>query len=167
MGLPSEDQAWRWHSCLDMDAGSTRYARVWQSWVQMSGTVGLFPSLWPLCPSEHQAWGGGCGCLADGEHGNTRCVGKLVAAGAAGEVPVESFSNCWQLVFKGLSGGPSLLLGTAGAQRVPLADVLTCWSAYQALKGHPSRDLPPLGSCWPCRWGEREAIVMAPPPSPQ
>ena len=153
--------AWTWMLEAPGMQGSgshgCRWAALW----------GSFPASGHSAPVNTRHGGGGCGCLADGEHGNTRCVGKLVAAGAAGEVPVESFSNCWQLVFKGLSGGPSLLLGTAGAQRVPLADVLTCCSAYQALKGHPPRDLPPLGSCWPCRWGEREAIVMAPPPSPQ
>lgn len=48
-----------------------------------------------------------------------------------------------------------LLLGTAGAQRAPLADVLICWSANQALKGHPPLDFPLLGSCWPLQVGRR------------
>ena len=98
-------QLTQWHSCLDLgDSGSTRRARA----QAVMGTgemalLGLFPSLWPLCPSEDQAWRW-CSCLGHGEPGSTRYAGKPVATGTADMVPVESSSSFWQLAFKGLSG---------------------------------------------------------------
>ena len=161
VGHPQESalrltQLTQWHSCLDLgDSGSTTCARA--QVVMGTGEMallGLFSSLCPLCPSEDQAWRW-CSRLGRGEPGSTRCAGKPAATGTADTVPVESSLSFWRLAFKGLSGWPSLLLGTAGTQRAPLADVLICWSANQALKGHPPLDFPLLGSCWPLQVGRR------------
>ena len=160
-------QLTQWHSCLDLgDSGSTRRARA----QAIMGTgemalLGLFPSLWPLCPSEDQArrW---CSCLGHGEPGSTRYAGKPVATGTADMVPVESSSSFWQLAFKGLSGWSFFVAWHSRCSRAPLADVLICWSACQALRGHP----PGVFLCWaaagPCRWGEGEVVVTAALPSP-
>ena len=63
---------------------------------------------------------------------SARYAGKMVAMGVEDKVLLlESFSSLWQVA------GPSLLHGAAGAQRVPLAEVLLHCSAHQARQGHP------------------------------
>ena len=151
-------QLTQWHSCLDLgDSGSTRRARA----QAIMGTgemalLGLFPSLWPLCPSEDQAWRW-CSCLGHGEPGSTRYAGKPVATGTADMVPVESSSSFWQLAFKGLSGWSFFVAWHSRCSRAPLADVLICWSACQALRGHPP-GVSSVGQLLAPAGGEKERL---------
>ena len=91
LGLPSEDQVWRWHSCLDCRGpGTTRY--LGEPMVRAAGNMvllGYFSSLWHLCPSGDRVWRW-CSCLDHKDSENARYRGVLMAI-VTGDVMLFGF----------------------------------------------------------------------------
>ena len=56
------------------------------------GAIGVFSSLWQLCPSEDCAWRWHS-CLEPGDPGGAKCVAMLAASAAGAVVP--SASGSW------------------------------------------------------------------------
>ena len=97
-----EDWAWRCHGCLIHRNPGSSWTPV-TTGSRDTALLGFFPSIWLLCPSEDRRWRWH-GCLDCRDCSDARCAVKSIATGMENTVLLESFSNLWQLVFKGLSG---------------------------------------------------------------